>query len=189
MMTEGAKDMRVSAVVVSRMDRPLGPVLDAIIPHVEELFVVRGVGGVWERWRAIQHLARTPVVYTQDDDAIVDVPAVLAAYDDNFVTCNMPQCRRAEYPDGIALVGWGAVFYRKHATVAFDRYGCERHDEIFYRECDRVFTGLSPLKLLDVPVEHLPYAYGADRMGKEARHGADLAEIRRRIYKVRQVGK
>ena len=176
--------MKVSAVVVSRMDRPIGEVLDSILPHVEELIVVRGHEGVWERWQAVERCA-CDVVYVQDDDAIVNVPAVLASYDPAYVTCNMPLDHRRDYPDGIALVGWGCVFRKQmlyhhmRPIVMFIR------DEVFQRECDRVVTGLSPLKLIDVPIRHLPHAHGDDRMGREARHGDDLREIRRRIYAIR----
>lgn len=175
-----------SAIVVSRMDRPLGPVLDAIIPHVGELLVVRGRDGVLDRWRQTL-LARFPICYTQDDDCVVDVAAVLAQYEPGKIVCNMPQDHRRDYRDNIALVGWGCVFETRLPALAITRYDEATYaaDEIFQRECDRVVTGLSPLKLIDVPFHHLPYAHGIDRMGREARHGADLKEIRRRIYAIR----
>ena len=176
--------MKISAVIVSRLDHPIGEVIDSIAPHVEEIIVVRGHDGVFERWEAVAR-ARCDVVYTQDDDAIVDVPAVLARYVPGKVCCNMPTEHLKDYPDGIALVGWGCVF-AKSALANVGQYlpRCPI-DEVFRRECDRVFTGLSPLKLIDVPVRHLPHAHGADRMGREKRHGDDLREIRRRIYAIR----
>ena len=191
--------MTVSAVVVSRMDRPIAPVLASILLHVEELIVVRGHDGVWERWEAVSR-CKCDVIYTQDDDAVINVPAVLAAYQPGLVTCNMPKDHRPDYPDDIALVGWGAVFDRemvwggnaeeKWWTGAFGRYMDGGYDDpVFRRECDRVFTGLSPLKLIDVGKIDLPHAHGADRMGREARHGTDLAEIRRRIYAIRAAAK
>lgn len=201
--------MKVSAVVVSRMDRPIGAVLDSILPHVEELIVVRGHEGVWERWTAMER-AKYEVVYTQDDDAIVDVPAVIAQHEADLVTCNMPEAWRKDYQDGIALVGWGAVFNRyridthdgdcrrpvhecwRPFQIYFDWKSANRDypyiDPVFRRECDRVFTGLSKLKLIDVPIEHQPWANGDDRMCRRAHdpvHGQYLQEIRRRIYAIR----
>jgi len=188
------------------MDRPLGPVLDSIVRHVEELIVVRGSAGVWNRWEAMAR-AKCDVIFTCDDDAVVDVPAVLAAYDPSIVTCNMPDAVRPGYRDGIALVGWGAVFSQKRVypigyrledgTVpAFVRYKAwctEQHqpflDAVFRRECDRVFTGLSPLKLIDVPIQHMPWADGEDRMCRFAHdpvHAESMREIRRRIYAIRE---
>lgn len=189
-------------VVVSKMDRPIGAVLDSIAPHVQELTVVRGNRGVAERWDAVARVALRglrkgedlPVAYVQDDDAIVDVPAVLAAYAPGIVTCNMPADRRAEYPDGIALVGWGAVFDVKLVDQAFRRYWMYGHthgcldawnDDIAASESDRIFTGLSTLQLVDVPFKHQPAAWGRDRMGRRACHGDYMVEIRKRIHAVR----
>ena len=179
--------MKISAVVVSLMDHPLGEVVDSIAPHVDELIVVRGLNGVWQRWEAVSR-AEGDVIYTQDDDAVVDVAAVLREYCPDRVTCNMPADHRRDYPDGLALVGWGCVFSRRKKNNFYPylfSFGVYPLDEVFRRECDRVFTGLSPLKLIDVPVRHLAHAHGADRMGREARHGEDLKEIRRRIYAIR----
>lgn len=181
-MSECARAQRpFSAVIVTRGDVALGPAVDAITAAgAEEIVILRGHVGVWERYRAAM-AARHEIVYTQDDDCVVDVAAVVSAYERGTVTCNMPNSRRAEYPDGIALVGWGAVFDQRLVEPLFlwDR------DELFRRECDRVFTGMNKLKLIDVPFTHLPCALGADRMGREERHGRDLAEIRRRIALVR----
>jgi hypothetical protein len=181
--------MKVSAIIVSRMDRPIGDVTDFVIRHVDELIVVRGHGGVWERWEAVSR-AKCDVIYTQDDDAIVDVPAVLAAYDPDFVACNMPKEHRRDYPDGIALVGWGCVFHRSlgedRIDSAWRQYDVQfPRDGVFTREADRVLTGLSKLKLVDMPIAHLPCAHGRDRMSLSPNHGESLQEIRRRIYAVR----
>lgn len=168
--------MKCSAVIVTRGDVSLGPVIEGI--DADEIIIRRGHGGVWERWEAALG-ARNEIVYTQDDDCVVDFAAVMAEYRPGLVTCNMPAWKRYEYPDGIALVGWGAVFDRRAVELLFTWRG--ERDEIFRRECDRVFTGLNRLKLIDVPVTNLPWAEGDDRMGAERRHGGDLREIRRRI--------
>lgn len=186
---------KVSAVIVSRLDHPIGEVVDSIAPHVEEIIIVRGHEGVWERWEAVAR-AKCEVVYVQDDDAIVDVAAILAAYEPGRVTCNMPESHRSDYLDGIALVGWGCVFGWEQFNsrgpeefglgFAFQKFGQYFSiDNVFRRECDRVFTGLSDLKLVDVPVRHLPQAHGRDRMSLDPRHGEYLTEIRRRIYAIR----
>jgi hypothetical protein len=177
--------MKVSAVIVTRGNVDLGPALSAI--DADEIIIRRGHGGVWERWCAVLE-ARHDVVYTQDDDAAVDFDAVMAAYDPKFMTCNMPMDRRREYQDGIALVGWGAAFHQQLAIRAIRRYRRvfpDSPDPLFLRECDRVITGLSPLKLIDIPFAHLPHAFGKDRMGAQLEHGAALKEIRQRIYQVR----
>ena len=189
-------ERRTVAVIVSRMDHPLGDVLDPIRPHVDEIHIVKGVAGVFERWqRAVEFHGRTEQwrIFTCDDDAAVDVAAVLAAYEPGVVTCNMPADRRPEYQDGSALVGWGAVFDAELARKAFYQYFdfAVRHrqewsDAIFLSEADRVFTGLSTLKLIDVPFRHLPHAFDEDRMARRAIHATYRQAIRERIQMIRR---
>lgn len=174
--------MKISAVIVTRGNVDMGPCLRNI--DADEIIIRRGRQGIWERYEAAMS-AHFDVIYTQDDDCVVDAAGVVGAYSPGVVTCNMPPWKRSEYPDGIALVGWGAVFDRQ-SFAAFERY--QDHfmpDGIFHREADRVFTGLNKLNLVNVPFEHLPWAHGKDRMGTEPQHGAALQEIRRRIQVVR----
>lgn len=136
---------------------------------------------VYGRYLAIGE-ALHPVIYTQDDDCEVDVLEVIRGYQAGFACCNMPAEFRPHYTDGIALVGFGAVFDRWLPSVAFERYMSRwTPDEIFTRECDRVFTKMTPTKLLAVAYSNYPEATGGDRMYKEQRHFGDLVEIRRRL--------
>jgi hypothetical protein len=179
-----------SAVLVTRGDVDLRPVLDSLAAFSEVL--------VWDnsrrtnfkvlgRYRAALE-ARNAVVYTQDDDCVVEAAEVVAAYEGGKVVCNMPAQKRDEYKAlgcaGIALVGWGACFDRElvHRMEPYlQRYGL---GELFLRECDRVFTGLNELKLIDAPFQHLPHAFDG-RMANEARHLADLRTINERIKSLR----
>jgi hypothetical protein len=176
--------MSVSAVVVTRGDVDLWPCLKPILAAgIQEIILRVGVAGVAERYDGAR-AATNEIIYTQDDDCAVDVAAVLAAYEYAVVACNMPEWKRPEYPaaDGIALVGWGAVF---HKCCVPDRMPV---DALARREADRLFTGLNRLKLIDVPFEHLPWAHGADRLGRQPEHAASLQEIRRRIQVLRDEG-
>ena len=128
--------------------------------------------------------AATSYVYTQDDDCLIESARLCAEYRPGELLCNMPASHAPFYrtAGGIALVGWGAIFPR--AMVDFGVYLVKySEDDLFDRECDRVFTFLNRAKTrwVDVGVEHLPHAFGAERMGRERRHGQDLAEIRRRL--------
>lgn len=173
--------MLVSAIIVTRGDVDLGPCLKPILEAgINDISIRRDRAGVLERY-AQAFRSENSVFYVQDDDCVVDVKAVLAEYDSHFVVCNMPQDRRAEYRDGIALVGWGCVFEKWNLRRAFDQVPGNARDPLFCREADRWFTALNPVKLIDVPFRHLSWAFGEDRMGREARHGEDLKEIRRRI--------
>lgn len=169
---------------MTRGDVDLGPCLKPILKAgIEEIVIRKGHEGVFERYDG----ARKPpgrVFYTQDDDCIVDVSAVLQEYEPGKVVCNMPLDRRPEYRDGIALVGWGCTFTFEHVSKAFCGWVI---DPLLRREADRWFTAMNEVKLIDVPFEHLPWAFGEDRMGRERRHSEDLREIRKRIWQVRQL--
>lgn len=175
---------RVSAVLVTRGDVDLAPILNSL--PVDDVVI-------WDNSKrqdlkvlgryAAAYEARHSVIYTQDDDCVLDSAQVIAAYEPGRVVANMPQAKRKEYAaiaPGIALLGWGACFDAASVRV-LDRY-IERYgrDELLLRECDRVFTALNPTTLIDLPVTHLPHAF-AGRMGNETRHLVDLSEIQRRI--------
>ena len=181
------RDRHVSAIVVSRMDLALGPVVDSIAPHVDEIIIVRGHKGVLERWQAAARVKHPQCIYTQDDDAVVDVASVLKREVPYAITCNMPQSHRSDYPDGIALVGWGAVFSAFLVESALKRYCGAGYvlDEAAVREADRIVTGLSARVLIDVPYTNLPHAEAKDRMCKQPEHAGSTAEIRRRINAIR----
>jgi len=189
--------MICSAVIVTRGNVDLGPIIQDIVPHVDELIIRIGHGGVLERWEGVLS-AKHDHVYVQDDDAIVEVMGLLAAHvrrgggfnTDPFITCNMPEWKRPEYQDGTALVGWGALVPKQVALDALIRYRIHYDmDELFKRECDRVITGLSPLHLVDVPFSHAPWADGPGRMCQkpgDPNHAAARKLIRDRIEVVRK---
>ena len=192
--------MKFSAVIVTRGDVDLGPVIAPIVPLADELVIRRGHNGVWERWEAIL-AAKHDIVYTQDDDAIVDMEIMLARSLEKVdhpagtilmpdaLVCNMPEWKRGEYQDGTALVGWGAFAPKRLVKAALVKYRAVFNpDELFLRECDRVITGLSPLHLVDVPFHHAPWANGPNRMCAKAgdpKHAAARHSIRTRIESIR----
>jgi hypothetical protein len=176
--------MKISAVLVTRGDVDLTPILNSL--PVDDVVIwdnsKRQDFKVLGRYVAAYE-ARHSVIYTQDDDCVVDSTQVIAAYEPGRVVSNMPAAKRSEYAGiapGVALVGWGACF-DADLTRVFERYIARYgRDELLLRECDRVFTALNSTKLIDVPITHLPHAF-AGRMGNETRHLSDLAEIQRRI--------
>ncbi len=194
--------MKWSAVIVTRGDVDLSPILSTL-RDADEIVIRKGHEGVWERWEAALEAAHE-IVYTQDDDCVVNVDEVMAAalthraelvravpataqYIPSAMVCNMPAWKRYEYPDDIALVGWGACFHKAHVRKALVEYrSAFEPDALFRRECDRVITGISPLQLIDVPFSHLPYAEGEERLGKQKEHGECLRQIRERIYAIRK---
>lgn len=178
--------MKVSAVIVTKGNTDLSPVLktlpfdDVVVWDNSKQFDWM----VYGRYVAMD-LAKNDVIYTQDDDAVTDPDQVVAQYVPGVVTCNMPPERRPFYHDGIALMGWGSVFDRTLRDAFCGYFSHYPADEIFLRECDRVFTALNKTKLIDVPFEHLPHATDSTRMGQERRHLEDLSRIRARLGKIR----
>ena len=174
----------ISAVLVTKGDVDMAPLLSTL--PFDDIVVwdnsKREDLKVLGRYAAVKE-AKYSTIYTQDDDCIVDAAMVAESYEAGRVVCNMPLAKRDEYrtlAPGIALVGWGSCFDVECVGV-LDRY-MERYgiDELFKRECDRVFTALNSITMIDVPFRHLPTAFGG-RMGDEGRHLEDLAEIQRRI--------
>lgn len=186
--------MKVTAVIVTRGTSPLNfsmyrDMLDSLnVPGVDEVIV-------WDNRKAAKDvkvfgryagamLAKNEYVYVQDDDCVTDVNAVIKSARPGKVVCNVPVDRRPEYAGtGVTLMGWGSVFAKSLIMPSFDEY-LRRwpQDELFERECDRLFSYVNRRRvaLVDVGLRHLDHAHGGDRMGREARHRADLVEMRTR---------
>ncbi len=180
--------MKTTAVVVTRADREIHPdTMRSLAPFDEVI--------VWDNSRAAKDvkvygrfmgalLARNERVYVQDDDCVVDAAKVAASYMPGRIVCNMPADRRPEYAGtGVSLIGWGTVFNKSLVAPSFAEY-LRRwpQDDLFERECDRLFTYVNRgrVVLVEADMRHLPSAHGGDRMGREARHRADHVEMRRR---------
>lgn len=178
--------MNISAVIVTKGDVDLSPVL-ASLPF-DDIVVWDNSKEqdykVYGRYVAMKR-AKYSIIYSQDDDAITQPERICKHYMPGVITANLPIPRRVEYPDGITLLGWGSVF-DKSLTGVFAKY-LRRWpmDELFLRECDRVFTGLNRTWNITLPFEHLPQAFTDDRMGQEKRHLSDLQEIRNRLASIR----
>jgi hypothetical protein len=192
----------VSAVIVTRGDVDLNPIMDSLRPvgfreivvwsnarpyyarpHTEpgdRILVAATDLAVYGRYAAIER-CRSDFVFVQDDDCLVDAAAVLDAADGLYdptttILANMPASRWPDYPDS-CLVGWGAVFHRDLPPLAWGRFASPTGDfpsdafwkaigeqpEPFRRECDVVFTTLTPHVKIDVGFQHLPWAEDPER--------------------------
>jgi hypothetical protein len=188
----------ITAVLVTRGDIDLTPVLESLYtfhPVCEFGFYDVLVYDnslnldykVFSRYLAAQ-LAHTEYIYVQDDDCIID----LAHYPwdqagPSHVLCNMPQGHRKNYTGAVQLVGFGAVFSKALVKPTFEKYF--RHfpqDGVLHAECDRFFTSQNKTVLVDVEVQHMPYATDASRMYRQADHTHRRTIIERRIEVVRQ---
>src|ERR1017187_594143 len=176
--------MRASAVIVTRGDLDISELTGSLDDHFDEVIV-------WDNSKACKDvrvygryigamMARNEVVYVQDDDCTTHPAAIVGTFQPGQLVCNVPHDRRPEYiGTNITLMGWGSVF-GKSKLSSFRRYlDVYPQDDLFERECDRVFSWLNRgcVKLVDVGMSHLPHAFGLDRMGREHRHRADMDEI------------
>ena len=187
----------ISPVIVTRGDHPLSQILTQF-----QAPCFRPLVTVWDNSRQInlsvfgRYVGAMAVaddwVYTQDDDVLVNAEAVATSHQwDRIhpkIICNMPLEYQANYmgkPE--RLVGFGCVFERDLATATFNRYFAHFPiDALFLRECDRIFTGLNQdrVVVVDVGIEHLPWARDEGRLYRQVEHGQSVAEARRRIQYV-----
>jgi len=179
---------QVTAIIVTKGDRAITPVLDSLSCF--------GVVSVWDNLRCRDRKvferylaafsALTDFIYVQDDDCLVDGARHCREYDpaSGELLCNMLKGHQADYLNwpGVSLVGWGSIFPRSMVDFSpyLSRYS---EDDLFYRECDRVFTYLNRQKtrLIDIGVTHLEIAHGKDRLSLDPRHGNHMREIYQRL--------
>lgn len=155
---------------------------------------------VYGRYAAIEY-ASGDLIYVADDDCVIENAQQII---DEWlrrsqtgpyygIVANMPVARWPEFPDW-CLVGWGAAFHRDLPRQAFQRFlfhGLDQdpaylRDPFFNRECDTVFTTLTPHIKIDVGFCHLPWAEGPGRMFTDDPEG-HRRERQRMLELARQV--
>lgn len=193
--------MNVTAVLVTRGDVPLAPIVATFPPKWEVLVWNNGEGtlahraggaefwdllknelpdlAVYGRYAALEH-ASNEIIYVQDDDCLVDNPAAIArACPVSGVACNMPHEFRHAFYTHHALVGFGASFRRRIVAPIFAEFHAryELGADLFNRTCDIVFTGLTERGFVDVPVQSLSYASDPNRMWKQPEHQQERSYV------------
>lgn len=160
----------VSAVLVTRGDVDLQPILD-LIPFDD---VVIWNNSEREDMKTYgRHLAEAEckhdVIYHQDDDILFhDFDGLLAAYRPGRITANMPS---PWYEDvgyeqkRQVMLGGGSLIDRGLARKAFDKYLAEYpFDDDFITYCDCIVGALTPSFRVDLGFEVLPQATWPNRM-------------------------
>lgn len=170
--------MRVAACLVTRGNVDMKEIVDSI-PDEWEIVVwdnsKRQDLAVYGRYAAIE-LTDADVIYVQDDDAVLapeSFDTLLAAYQPDALTANMPERFRHSFYVDHCLVGFGALFPRWLPRLPFNRF--HNHVEYgefgrFNRTCDVVFTAQVPRHFVDVAYRDLPWASDPDRMWKQPTH-------------------
>lgn len=189
--------MTISAVIVTRGDVDLAPVLHSL-PQAWEKIVwdnsQRTDLSVYGRYAAIAECEHE-LIYVQDDDCVLEPDSIRALVELalnrpsplQHVIANMPGRFRPHYPDS-ALIGFGAIFQRDLPERAFEQFKryhlwdsdkqmTEAEGAEFRRTCDVVFTTLTPRILVDAPYADLPWASGPDRMYRQQTHVGERARM------------
>jgi hypothetical protein len=169
----------VSAIIPTRGDVDTSEIEKALraCPEIDDISfpVCRNVYGRYEA--AAQ--ARHDVVYTQDDDCIVEADILLGAFERGsrvLVHAMTPQ-HAGHYPGRISLVGFGAIFDRD----LISRLDGWEKDELFQRECDRVFTALAVRRTYFPRIRNLAHASAPNRLFKQPEHAHARRLIEQRI--------
>lgn len=104
------------------------------------------------------------IIYVQDDDVLVPIPALLKAYDGHGVVAN----RKPD--EEYRFLGVGAVFHRKHVH-ALDKY-LDKHplDEFFFRTADVIFAELNPYRSVWLGYAEFEWSRADNRMYKQHGH-------------------
>mgnify|MGYP000974016618 CR=1 FL=1 len=201
------KEHAVSACIVTRGNVDLEPVLASLPKEWERVVWDNSVEeedmAVYGRYEAI-YRASAPLIYVQDDDAILQNPGALVDHwleaeaiaagehvpsPGGFAVVNMPARFRHEFYVDHSLVGFGAVFPRELPELAFSRFLSHATLEagVFDRTCDIVFTALTPCVRVDEPYTDREFASDPDRMWKQPTHFAERLRVLGTVRDVRDV--
>jgi hypothetical protein len=114
------------------------------------------------------------------------------------LVANMPDQVRHDFYVDHCLVGFGAIFDRELAALAWEQFGWNGWGSIdtgdsrvvfpdhrfFFRTCDIVFTAFTPRKLLDLPYTDREFASAPNRMWKQPGHVGERSRMLDLVRKV-----
>lgn len=167
----------ISAVIPTRGDVSLAGIVDHLRSYDEIGEIIIAIGDtLFNRYLAAGR-AKHDVIYTQDDDCLVDARQVIAAYQPGIIVNAMTREHAAQYHHRATLVGFGAIFDRD-LIRCLDEWD---QDALFLSECDRVFTALNRCQAIYPPIINLAHASAPNRLYKQSDHEMRRAAIERRI--------
>ncbi len=117
--------------------------------------------------------AKNEIIYTQDDDCIVnDIEEIFKAYDGKQLVNNMIKRHIEKYKNtNHTLPGWGMIFNKSWIKVLnkyIKEYGV---DNLFIRDTGRIFTGLvGNWKTIIADVKIYPSGRDKDSLYKQRNH-------------------
>ena len=176
--------MKVTAIIPTRGDVPLGRIADRLreYPEIQEIRFVIGSTPL-NRYKTILEIPGTgdEIYYTQDDDCLTNIGPLLDAYNPAVITNAMTPEHAKRYEGHQTLIGFGAVFSRELVRHAFHDFPWDR-DDVFFRESDRIFPTVNPHNTVYPLIEILPWANAENRLWKQPDHLAARDEMNRRIF-------
>lgn len=174
--------MKISAVIPTRGDVSLGPIIDRLqeYPEIDEI-IIRIGDTPFNRYRAALH-AKNDVIFTQDDDCLTDIRPLIDAFDASVIVNAMTVQHAAQYPGRQTLIGFGVLFDRAMMNCLY-LTGFER-DALFYRESDRIFATVNFHKTVFPRIHILPHAHNPNRLWKQPDHVAARMAMEQRIFEV-----
>ncbi len=127
--------------------------------------------------------AKTPFLFTQDDDALCPFGFLFGHADPSCLTTVMHPGHIEFYGSRThCLMNWGALFPKSTTDVLHKYIDIFGGDAIFLREFDRIFTGLNfPQLRLPYQVTNLPRSADPDRLSMDPKHFEFMEEAERRL--------
>lgn len=170
--------MRISAVIPTRGDVPMGAIVERLqeYPEIDEVILVMG-DTPYNRYEAMAR-AKNAVIYTQDDDCLTDLRPILDAYRPGVIVNAMTPEHAAQYRGPQTLIGFGALF---DASLVACLDGWKR-DALFYRESDRIFATVNQHFTVFPKIDILPHASAPNRLWKQPDHVAARVAMEARIF-------
>lgn len=147
-------------------------------PMIDEILIAdnsKGQNLICARRFTMAAQAKNEIIYTQDDDCMVnDIPKLAAEFSDDptRIVCGgttslMQHLGEHPYSDtNLALLCWGAFFQKRWMSNLSRYLSVYPEDWTYQYLADRIFTLLMPTtpKVVHVPIDHLPGFDGPEAM-------------------------
>lgn len=141
----------VTAILITREDRYPTDIRMGF--PFDEVIIETGCPNVRRRFELALG-ARNETIYTQDDDAEIDINALWHHYDGSLTNAITQYHKDAYEGTGVTLIGWGAFFPK--SLIDFSRWEAA-YGEVDAMEADRIFTYLAqPHNTVVMPIQERP---------------------------------
>jgi hypothetical protein len=179
-LQRGPVQLIATAVIVTRGDVDLTPVLESLEPVFGERIVV------WDNSKRPADMrvygyftgmgeVGTEYVYTQADDTIVDAQALLDAWTEDDKDRVLLNVADGDTP----WISFGAVFRKDLAIDAISTYlDTYEFDDDVLKWCEVILLNLVPWRNIDLGKKDLPWHVAANRMCVQPDHYSEQARVR-----------